>query len=207
MGRATRIRNGGAALLLTCLAFPAGAIDLFCPRSGILLNSPAADNSGAKTVLTFTASRGDPDSLPGSVNALASRADDTYPISLKLVDCSTREFQCKLATFATRAGNPQEFLLVLPRELSPGREYTFRGVRMVTRLSNYSSPRNVAAAQVTLWQQVGDVTVPMELTVQPGRGVLFWDGVKFFPDQDGPGELCALVSETGLFRGTRVLLH
>jgi len=207
MRSANRIRNGGAALLLTCLAFPAGAIDLFCPRAGILLSSPAADSSSANTVLTFTASRGDPSALPNSVNALASRAADTYPISLKLVDCSTREFQCKVATFATSAGNPQEFLLVLPRELSPGREYTFRGVRMVARLSNYSSPRNVTAAQVTLWQRIGDVTVPMELTVQPGRGVLFWDGVKFFPDQDGPGELCALTSETGFFRGTRVLLH
>jgi hypothetical protein len=78
---------------------------------------------------------------------------------------------------------------------------------MIARLSNYSSPRNVAAAQVTLWQQIGDVSMPMELTVQPGRGVLFWDGLKFFPDQDGPGELCALASENGLFRGTRVLLH
>ena len=205
MRSANRIRMGGATLLLTCLASPAGALDLFCPRAGILLSSPAADNPGA--VLTFTASRGDPNALPNDVNALASRAADTYPISLKLVDCSTREFQCKVATFATGPGNPQEFLLVLPRELSPGKEYTFRGVRMVTRISNYSSPRNVAAAQVTLWQRIGDVTMPMELTVQPGRGVLFWDGVKFFPDRDGPGESCALTSDNGFFRGTRVLLH
>jgi hypothetical protein len=205
MRSANRIRKGGATLLLTCFAFPAGAIDLFCPRAGILLSTPAADSSSG--VLTFTASRGDPNALPNDVNALASRAADTYPISLKLVDCSTREFQCKLATLATGPGNPQEFLLVLPRELSPGKEYTFRGVRMVTRISNYSSPRNVAAAQVTLWQRIGDVTLPMELTVQPGRGVLFWDGVKFFPDRDGPGESCTLTSDSGFFHGTRVLLH
>jgi hypothetical protein len=207
MRSSNRIRTGGATLLLIGFAFPACALDLFCPRAGVLLSSPAADNPSSGAVLTFTASRGDPNALPNNINALASRADDTYPISLKLVDCSTREFQCKVATFATGPGNPQEFLLVLPRELSPGKEYTFRGVRMVTRISNYSSPRNVAAAQVTLWQRIGDVTMPMELTVQPGRGVLFWDGVKFFPVQDGPGEACALTSENGFFRGTRVLLH
>jgi hypothetical protein len=39
----------------------------------------------------------------------------------------------------------------------------------------------------------------MELTVQDGRGVTYWDGVKFDLRQTGNGELCVTTSDIGLF--------
>jgi hypothetical protein len=188
-------------------ASQAPAFDMFCPRANIALTMPVPEKASARADINATASPGAPNSFPHRATDIGRISEDGPKISMQLVDCSSQEYHCKVVTFSGTREKPQEFLLVAPKDISPGREYTYRGVRMVTRLSGFSSPSNIAAAQVTLWQRIGDVDVPMELTIQPGRGVLFWDGVRFFPEKDDAGELCTLVSDYGIFRSTRVRLH
>jgi hypothetical protein len=187
-------------------ALPANAYDMFCPRANITLTMTPLGKPEARANLDVTATSGPRRSFPRNVGDLERGSDDIQKISMKMIDCGNEDFHCKLVTFYV-GESAREFLLVVPHEIIPGREYHYRGVRMVARLSDYSSPRNVSAAQVTLWQRIGDFEMPMEITVQPGRGIVFWDGVNFFPDKDEPGEMCALVSDTGLFRYTGVKLH
>jgi hypothetical protein len=207
MSGATRIRNGGVVLLLSCLAVPASALEMFCPRANLVLSAQTPESGGSRDDIVMLASAAAPTAFPRALTDIVSPPPDVNVARMKLVDCSTREFNCKLVTFDNAEGKQQEFLLVLPREIHPGVEYNFRGVRMLARLSRYSSPRNVAAAQVTLWQRIGDFEMPMELTVQQSRGILYWDGLNFTPGNGGPGELCVLTSESGLFRSTGVKLH
>jgi hypothetical protein len=199
-------RLGVHTLLLACLTVPANAYEMFCPRANLTLSLTPAGKPEARANIDVTVSPKPPRSFPRTLGNLEN--DTEAPkMSMKMVDCGNEDFHCKLVTFYVGDGLPREFLLVVPHDISPGREYHYRGVRMITRLSDYSSPRNVAAAQVTLWQQIGDFVLPMELTVQPGRGLVFWDGVNFFPGKDDAGEMCALTSDTGLFRYTGVKLH
>ncbi len=75
---------------------------------------------------------------------------------------------------------------------------------MVTRLAAYSSQANRNAITITLWQLIGNKEIPMELTVEEGRGLTYWDGIKWDQDAPGAGEMCVLTPKLGLFSSVSI---
>jgi hypothetical protein len=194
------LRTPLACLILGAVAEGNVALSaqMYCPRGNLLLRttSETETNPGERSFLTISSDW--PENFPASGKDIKV-GGDISTASIEMADCSDRKFLCKSARIVDRHDEVQQFYLVVPRVVEVGREYTYRGVKLITRAAIYPRSEHLLAVKITLWQKIGGVEAPMELTVQDGRGVTYWDGVKFDLRQTGNGELCVTTSDTGLF--------
>jgi hypothetical protein len=148
---------------------------------------------------------GSPLKFPKSIAEMKGNGGDLEGIGFKLTDCSDRELVC-VGIVQVNWDEPRlEYKLVVPRHVKPMQEYSKDGVKVITRRAFGTLEDREPMVQATLWQRINGEEVAMELTLHPKRGVVFWDGIRLASSAAELGELCVLVSETGLFSGTEIL--
>jgi hypothetical protein len=193
-------------LLVTVLSWAIGptavALDFYCPRADMTLQS-ITYREGERTehLIPFG---GFPLHFPRDVDTLKSHAGEMQGINIALDDCSDSKFFCKKVTHKNWEGPSITYFLIVPRKIFRNREYTVNGVRILTRVASTIDGKKNPLGQVTLWQKIGETEIPMELSLQEGRGVIYWDGVRFDVEGSREAEMCILTSETGMFSDVRI---
>jgi len=184
------------------------AFNMYCPRSNLKFsqNSPALPDLTREIVLVTNA--GAPMFFPRTARELRGGADDVSGIAMTLTDCSTSTFLCRRVTLNVWEEPATIFYLVMPKVIRPRQEFDFQGVHIVTRVAAITRKQSEQTFQLTLWQLIDGRSVPMELTIQEGKGMIYWDGIRLSKD-DGTNEpeLCVLDSEVGLFSSAKLQAH
>jgi hypothetical protein len=121
--------------------------------------------------------------------------------------CTTSEFFCAQVQLKRMDETTINFTMFLPKYIEVGKSYSLKGVNAIASpvgdpYINRGWSKN--QVQVTLWQLIGGVETPIKLTVEMGRGVVFWDGLDFWSGQYGIGETCFLQSNKGLFPDVKI---
>jgi hypothetical protein len=176
----------------------------YCPRANIMLTDISSTSKVAQEV--FAGIGGAPFHFPRDAREVESNGGDLDGIALKMEDCSNAEFLCRRVSQHNWDQPPISYFLMVPRVISPGRVYELNGIRMLVRPGQQTWESNKHLVQVTIWQKIGNLDLPVELTIAPERGVIFWDGLRFHSTEAGNAEpeLCLLTSKAGLFSNVRI---
>jgi hypothetical protein len=183
---------------------PLIASEYYCPRSNLSLDSSATEEELDT-------------SFGGSMSGLAfMRTQDEFwregmeavgRTFIKLEYCTTKEQYCAHVTIRQMNGTYKKFMIFLPKKIQAGKSYVFNGMNAVVTPAGNPIDGPVLSkhlVQVTLWQKIEDVDVPMKFQVEHKRGIVLWDGIDFWAGKYGIGELCILNTPTGLFPDIKV---
>lgn len=193
-------------LLAAALGLVAGpmasAFDLYCPRSDLtfqFMTLREGDQSEEGMPLG-----GVPLHFPRDLDGLKNHAGEMEGIGFSLEDCSDSKFFCKKVKQGNWEGPSMTYFLIVPRKIVRNREYSMNGVRILTRVGTTLDGKKNPLGQVTLWQKIGDKEMPIELSLEEKRGVVYWDGIWFEADAAAAPEMCVLTSESGLFADVKI---
>jgi hypothetical protein len=100
-----------------------------------------------------------------------------------------------------REDTVREHYVFIPRTVIPLHNYEFKGMRAVSGTNVQSMS---GALPVTIWQTFGDKWVPITLTVEDRRGIVYWDGIDFWSRDQTSAEMCVLQGARGIFSNVRV---
>ena len=124
----------------------------------------------------------------------------TATMVVSFQNCSDADFFCMDAR--VRSDDPP-LRIFAPRKVETPRIYQSgkaRAVVVPTATENRSQ-----RAQITIWQPIGLEDVAIKITVEEGRGIIYFDGINFWhPDLFRDGETCALESKAGYFSEIKI---
>jgi hypothetical protein len=184
-----------ATLAVWGICAPANAIVYFCPRGDMGLVGSVRDGEG----LLSASHGGFALHWPRTPDDILKTGGDRVLLNLKMSDCSNAEFLCAQVTHVQFEAPSFEYRLVVPRVIVPGKAFEYQGIQGVTQLARRGTQSVEPRVQVITRQDVGGRDMRLGLTVEQGRGVIYWDGFFFAAEQIGNGETCALRYELGLF--------
>jgi hypothetical protein len=180
--------------VIACCVFSAPAQSnskYYCPKGGGILNVDALGMRGA----AFSFARD---------SEQASDFDPNSPLrNWTVTDCSNQQFYCIDAKLSD-APTADAFRLFVPHVVTVYKSYEYGSARARSIGSTLRVGR--PTIEFLIWQSTAQKGVPMKLTIQQGRGVIYIDGMNFWnPPEHGLGESCSLVSKQGLFPSTQVV--
>jgi len=181
------------------------AYDYYCPRSNILWTGELMESGHGNLSMDFG---GIDEPFPRSQALLGKELKAGWGV-LQLKDCSTTDFECIEVSQYQSRDLYKKFFLFLPKKIKYGKEYKFNNMRLVTDVAVISPYMRGAKSgtpilQATLWQSINGKEVPMKLTVEKNRGVIYWDNLDFWSGRFDDGELCVLRSEKGIFPKVKI---
>ena len=161
----------------------ADPIEYFCPTTNTALVGTSEELSGF-AYHPYPRTQAEANALVG---------EHQY-VRLLITSCTNEQ---RLCLDIRAIQNPSVTRLVLPKRLEVGREYSFEGTRVV---STYTDLRQKAPtkAQVVLWSGTSSLGKPIKLTVESGRGIIYWEGIDFGLASESVPSVCALVTRKGL---------
>lgn len=169
--------------------------DYYCPRSNVTLRpGPALEGRqsfGSVTVVL--------EPFPKTAEEVNTDGHVRMHGGFLFEDCSTDAYLCWKVS--GREGTVQTHYIFVPRILEPLKNYEFNGMHAVSGINVVSG---VEMLPLTLWQKFGNKVVPITLTVQDRRGIVYWDGIDFWSSTQATAETCALTSGRGIFSEVRV---
>jgi hypothetical protein len=167
----------------------------YCPRSSVLLQwlpaAPGKNGLGSYRVAF--------EPFPRDAEKIGKGGHVLMHGGFVLQDCSDDQFLCM--QISGREDVVRDHYIFVPRTVIPLHNYEFRGMRAVSG-SNYYS--RAGALPITIWQKFGEKLVPITVTVEDRRGVVYWDGIDFWSRDQRSAEMCVLQGARGIFADVRV---
>jgi hypothetical protein len=165
--------------------------------------SEGSDDEGTET--TFSGSSDQSAPFPNALADIPRKPSDWDRWLIKAISCSTAEFLCRRIVLSRRGDeNEVQDILAVPRIVAPGREYTMGNLRIETRAVGNLGKDGPRRIRVTIWRSSDGVDLPTVLMLEEGRGVIYWDGLRFNASAHGGGQLCALRLGDGIFSNIRI---
>lgn len=198
----------GKLFFYLAITFPVlnvAAYDYYCPRSNILWTEGGMQNGRGNLSMMFG---GIDEPFPKSQALLDKELKAGWSV-LQLQDCSSAKFECIEVSQYQSRDLYKKFSLFLPKKIKHGKEYKFKNMRLVTDVAVISpymrgDKSRTPILQATIWQSINGKEVPIKLTVEKGRGVIYWDNLDFWSERFNDGELCVLQTEKGLFSKIKI---
>jgi hypothetical protein len=176
----------------------------YCPRTNIFLEQWPKTGKGRSLFGISIAGINEP--FPSSKEYFNNLLNEGS-LYIDVQDCSTEQFLCLQLDQNQTAQIGKRFFLFLPKTIEVAQEYKFNDMRLLTQSAGLKKTRRRSSGEVIqaiLWQKIDGKEVPIKLTVESRRGVIFIDGLDFWRGRFNGGETCVLQSDTGLFSSVSI---
>jgi hypothetical protein len=184
--------------LVSMLIFslPALAINYYCPQSDVSLQFNDFGVQGSELTSGIS---GYSEPFPKALSEVGISAGR---LNFSVSNCDTSEMYC-LRFESPNKSEQTTFFLFLPRVLEVGKEYSFKGAKLLTQIASNSTSEEFFI-QGIIWQSIGGQSIPMKMTITRDRGVIYWDGLDFWAGKFSRGETCIAETKKGFFSNVKV---